>query len=140
MGMCPAAAPSGTCTDTSLTCRYIDAQGCPETFSCFEYLGNDASWTTRISEPGGSCSNPGQVCTYEETIGDNLPSYGALECGTSGKWEPHSLCPASMPMSGESCGFAFLSCSYQACGGTRLAYCNGPKDGWAVEACPDAGP
>jgi hypothetical protein len=138
---CPATQPSGACTDSTLECRYVDAKGCPQLSECFEYLGS-ASWTSLIPDPGGACAMPEQLCTYEEAIGDNLPTYGALKCGASGKWEQSSVCPATIPKAGDSCNYTALSCSYQGCGGTKsvLAYCNGPKDGWQIEPCPDAGP
>jgi hypothetical protein len=139
-GACPIEPPSGSCSAPSTLCGYVDAQGCPQAYECFDdHIGTPA-WSARIPEAGGACSTPDQSCHYSETIGDNLPSYGALKCGASGKWETESLCPPTVPTPGESCGYPFLSCSYVACGGTRLAYCNGPADGWQIEPCPDAGP
>jgi hypothetical protein len=137
---CPIDPPSGNCSDPSIECHYVDAQGCPQAYECFDDHIGAPAWSIRIPDPGGTCSMPGQSCKYSETVGDNLPSYGALKCGASGKWEQESVCPPAIPTPGESCGYPFLSCSYMACGGTRLAYCNGPADGWQLEPCPDAGP
>jgi hypothetical protein len=74
----------------------------------------DGWWLNLIPDPGGACATPGQICEYRRG-GDGVPQYGALECGRSGQWEKHDLCPPSSPAEGSSCTHAFLHCNYGRC-------------------------
>src|SRR5688572_29584538 len=53
---CPEQIPSGDCETEDLSCDYVDSEGCPRSFYCWEYLGPPAMWDESAPDPGGSCT------------------------------------------------------------------------------------
>jgi hypothetical protein len=76
---CPASPPLAfePCSPFVLTCSYND-NGCPRTFVCTH--GNGNFWEAETPMPGGSCTTPGKICKYP----DSIPS--VLVCSDANEW------------------------------------------------------